>query len=188
MKTDREGKLVVVTGPSGVGKSTIISAARSRTDAAYSVSVTTRRPRPGEVDGEDYRFIDRESFDRMKDDGALLEWAEVFGNCYGTPKLPVQEAIEQGGVIILEIDIQGGMQVHAQLPDETFVLILPPGKEALRKRLHFRGTEDEVTLRQRLKKSEEEIRMARDSGIYTHEIVNNDVETAVDRLVEIILE
>jgi len=185
MNSGGKGKLLVVTGPSGVGKSTITKAVRSRVDVDFSVSATTRKPREGEVDGRDYRFVDIETFEAMIADNKLLEWADVFGNYYGTPAEPVLAAIENGRTVILEIDIQGGLQVSKKVPDGLYVLIVPPEKEELRKRLESRGTEDEETLQRRLAKSEEELRMARESGVYTHEIVNDELEAAIDSLVEL---
>ena len=119
------GKLVVVSGPSGVGKSTIDKEVVERSGAIFSVSITTRQPRPDEVDGRDYRFVDRETFERMIQRDRLLEWAEVFGNLYGTPSEPVRQAIADGQTILLEIDVQGALQVHEKMPDATFVLIAP---------------------------------------------------------------
>jgi guanylate kinase len=180
------GKLVVVSGPSGVGKSTIDQRAVDATKAEYSCSATTRPPRPGEVDGRDYRFVDRETFEKMIADGELLEWAEVFGNYYGTPAEPVKRALQQGRTILLEIDVQGALQVHEAMPDATFVLIVPPSLDDLKRRLGGRGTEDADTLAQRFGKARDELAEARESGVYTVEIVNDDLDEAVDELIEVI--
>jgi len=181
-----EGKLVVITGPSGVGKSTIVREAIRRTGAEYSVSATTRRPRQGEVDGRHYRFVDRAAFERMIDRGELLEWAEVFGELYGTPAGPVRQAVEAGKTVILEIDVQGGLQVRRAAPDATGVLILPPDEEELARRLAGRGSESEEALARRLAKSKEEIRAAEASGAYNHRVVNDDLDAAIDRVVRIV--
>ena len=180
------GRLVVVTGPSGVGKSTILREVLRRTGARFSVSVTTRPPRDGEVDGQQYRFVDRETFDDMVRRDELLEWAEVFGHLYGTPAEPVRRAVENGHQILLEIDVQGGLQVHDRMPEATFVLILPPAPEILRHRLRQRGSESEESFARRTAEADREIEAARSSGVYSHHVVNDDLETAVGRVVDII--
>jgi guanylate kinase len=183
-----EGKLVVVTGPSGVGKSTIVRELVRRTGASFSVSATTRRPRDGEVDGRQYRFVDRPTFEGMVERGELLEWAEVFGELYGTPSAPVRRAVEAGRTVVLEIDVQGGIQVHREMPDATFVLIEPPSDEELARRLAGRGSEDPRALARRLAKSNEEIRAARESGAYNHCVVNDDLDAAIEKVVRIVVE
>lgn len=180
------GKLVVVSGPSGSGKSTIDKEAVRRTGAVYSVSATTRSPRPGEVEGVDYRFVTRDAFEEMIRRDELLEWADVFGNYYGTPADGVRQAMDAGKTVLLEIDVQGGVQVYAKCPDATFLLIEPPGWDELERRLRGRGTEDEETIRRRLDKAETELRIARQSGAYRHVVVNDDLETAIERVVDII--
>ena len=180
------GKLIVVTGPSGVGKSTIVAEAVRRTGAAYSVSVTTRRPRNGEIEGVHYRFVDRAAFEKMIDADELLEWAEIYGEYYGTPAAPVREAVGDGRCVLMEIDIQGGMQVHEKVPDATFVLILPPVGGELNRRLGRRGSEDEAALARRLGEASKEVHAAEASGVYNHCIVNDDLESAVKCVVDII--
>ncbi len=184
--TKAHGKLVVVSGPSGVGKSTIDKEVVQRTNAIFSVSITTRQPRPGEVDGRDYRFVDRATFERMIERDRLLEWAEVFGNLYGTPTEPVRQAIVEGETILLEIDVQGAMQVHEKMPDAIFVLIAPPSDDVLRDRLKGRGTEDEESFRQRFGKAQEELRIANESGVYNHVVINEDIEAAIKQVVDIV--
>lgn len=171
---------MVISGPSGVGKSTIAHEVVSRTEAEFSVSATTRPPRPHEKDGRDYRFVDRETFEKMIADGALLEWAEVFGELYGTPADPVRNAIERGRTILLDVDVQGGRQVHQAMPDATFVLILPPSDEELARRLRGRGSESEDQIRRRLAKAREEIAFADAEGIYNHRVVNDRLDEAID--------
>ncbi len=180
------GRLVVITGPSGVGKSTIVTMVLRRTGADYSVSATTRRPRPGEVDGKDYRFVSRDEFRRMIDAGELLEWADVFGNCYGTPAAPVRAAVAAGRTIVLDIDVQGGLQVAGKMPEAIFVLILPPSDEELARRLRGRGTESDEVVNRRLAKAQHEIRLARQSGVYTFTVVNDILEKAVDEVAAIV--
>jgi guanylate kinase len=182
------GKLVVISGPAGVGKSTIRQEVVRRTGAVYSVSATTREPRSGEADGRDYYFVDRQRFQRMIDDGELLEWAEVFGNFYGTPAGPVRQAVAAGRTVVLEIDVQGGMQVHEKAPDATFILVLPPSHEALEARLRGRGSEDEASLARRLAKAKKEIETAERSGAYTYKVINDDLDQAIARVVEIVKE
>jgi guanylate kinase len=180
------GRLIVVTGPSGAGKSTILAEALRRTGARFSVSATTRDPRPGEADGADYRFVDRATFERMVADGEMLEWAEVHGQLYGTPAAPVREAIGRGETVVLDIDIQGGLQVAEAMPDATFVLIEPPDDAELARRLRDRGTESEPDLARRLAAARQEVRTAVDSGVYNHRVVNDDLETAVRQVVRIV--
>lgn len=180
------GKLVVITGPSGVGKSTIVTRAIAQTGAVLSVSATTRPPRPGEVDGREYRFVDRPAFEEMIAAGQLLEWAEVFGACYGTPADAVARHLDGGRTVILEIDVQGGLQVHRQLPRATFVLILPPGDDELRRRLAGRGTEQPGVIDRRFAKAKHEIDAALESGAYTNTVVNDDLDAAVAKVIEIL--
>ncbi len=182
----RHGRLVVISGPSGVGKGTINREVLRRTGAEYSVSVTTRPPRAGEKDGCEYRFVDRTTFERMIEHDQLLEWAEVFGHRYGTPAEPIRRAIRDGRTILLEIDAQGGIQVHQKMPEAVFILIVPPGIEDLQQRLRKRGTETDEAFAARLSQAAEELRRARDSGAYAYEIVNDDLDQAIEDVVEII--
>ena len=182
----KTGKLVVVSGPSGVGKSTILREVLRRTGALYGVSVTTRGPRPGEVDGREYRFTDRPTFRKMIDAGELLEHAEVFGELYGTPAGRVLEAIRDGKTVVLDIDVQGGLQVARKMPQATFILIVPPGEAELARRLRGRGSEDQAAVQRRLAKARYEMETARQSGVYNHVVVNDDLESAVRQVVGIV--
>jgi guanylate kinase len=182
----KAGKLVVISGPSGVGKSTVIRRVLARTGATYSVSATTRRPRPGETDGHHYRFVDAPAFDKMVADGEMLEWADVFGQRYGTPAAPVRQALAAGKTVILEIDVQGGQQVHAKMPQATFIFLRPPDDAELARRLGGRGTESPEAMQRRLETARQEIRTADTSGVYTHSVVNDDLDRTVDQVVRII--
>ncbi len=186
MSPAEQGRLVVVTGPSGAGKSSIVRQVLSRTGAVFSVSATTRPPRPGEVDGRDYSFVDRPAFEKMIADGEFLEWAEVFGNYYGTPTAAARRALAEGKTVILEIDVQGGLQVHRKAPGATFVLVRPPSEAELKRRLAGRGTESPEMIERRVYKARDEIRAAEDSGVYTNSVVNDDLAAAVERVVAII--
>ena len=180
------GHLVVISGPSGVGKSTLVKEVLRRTGAAYSVSATTRPPRPGEKDGVDYVFVDRRRFQEMIERGELLEWAEVFGKYYGTPAAPVREVLAAGKTVILDIDVQGALQVHRQMPEAAFLLLEPPSPAELARRLAARGTETPQNAARRLGAAQKEMSAARASGVYNHTIVNDRLEEAVERVVELI--
>ena len=185
-ETDRQGRVIVITGPSGVGKSTIVREVLDRTGADFSVSVTTRQPRQGEVDYREYHFIDRGAFENMVACGEMIEWAEVFGELYGTPAYPVRQAVHEGRNIVLEIDVQGGLQVRKKLPNAVFVLIAPPSTEVLAQRLSDRGTESEEQIARRLTEAESEVKAATESGVYDYTVVNDDLETAVRKVIRIV--
>ena len=185
---NKTGRLVVISGPSGVGKSTIAKEVLNRTGAAFSVSATTRRPREGERDGREYRFVDRQTFQQMIADSELLEWAEVFGEYYGTPAAPVRQAVRAGETILLDIDVQGGRQVHEKMPEATFVLIVPPGGRELADRLAGRDSESQAQRVRRLAKAEKEIETAKQSGVYNRIVVNDNLETAIGEVVKIVNE
>jgi len=184
----KRGKLVVVTGPSGVGKSTIVGEVVRRTGAAFSVSATTRPARPGEVEGREYQFIDEATFEGMIQRDELLEWAKVYGCYYGTPSAPVRQGIEAGRTVILEIDVEGGKQVHRHMPEATFVLIEPPSADALAHRLTGRGSETSQKRQERLAKADEEIAAAKASGVYNRSVVNDDLEAAIEQVAAIVRE
>ena len=179
-------KVIVVSGPSGVGKSTIVRELIERTGAVFSVSATTRSPRAGEVHGRDYVFVDRADFEKMIADESLLEWADVFGELYGTPAGPLQRARAEGKNVVLEIDVQGGVQVHRRVPDAIFILIVPPDEGELARRLRGRNSDSEQMISRRLTKAGHEIAAAKSSGVYEHWVVNNDLERTIRQVVDVV--
>lgn len=180
------GILLVVAGPSGVGKGTLIRGLRERHGGIeWSVSCTTRDPRPGELDGQDYHFLSREEFLRMARAGELLEWAVVHGrDFYGTPRKPVEEALSAGRDMVVEIDYQGARSVRAALPESVMVFVAPPSIDALRDRLAGRNTESDDAMRRRLRSAQTEFEHI---GMFQHLIVNDELETAIDALEAIYL-
>lgn len=183
----RPGGLVVISGPSGAGKTSICNALLERLPGSvWSISVTTRPKRHDEVDGSNYRFVSREQFDAMRQRGEFLETAEYVGNLYGTPHEPVNDAVADGKPIVLEIDVQGGIQVARKMPDSIRIFVIPPTPESLQARLKGRETESEEQLGRRLAKADGEIAVARDSGCYKHFVINDVLEETVDHVVDII--
>jgi len=179
------GQVVVISGPSGVGKGTICrELVRRLEDVFLSVSATTRPRAEAEVDGKDYWFISRQEFERRISQGLFLEYAEVFGNYYGTPRDAIDRALGQGRIVILEIDVQGGRKAKQAFPDAATIFILPPQGQALQQRLSGRGRDTAATMQHRLAKAEQEIAAAR--SCYEHFVVNDDLEKAVDQIVQII--
>ncbi len=185
MQEGRKSKLVVVSGPSGVGKSTICRAVVQRMeDVALSVSVTTRPKARGEVEGKDYWFVSREEFQRRVNEGLLLEHAEVFGNLYGTPSDKVEQSLKKGVTVILEIDVQGGRQVKAVHPDAVMMFILPPSEKDLEQRMNHRARDDAATAERRLGEASSEIAAA--WRYYEYMVINDDLETAIKEVINII--
>lgn len=179
-----KGLLIVLSGPSGVGKGTVCSALRQTApELTYSVSATTRAPRAGEIEGTNYFFKTRAEFEQMIENDQLLEWAEYVGNYYGTPLDFVQQSIESGKDIILEIEVQGALKVKEKFPDGIFIFLAPPSMQELKLRIQNRGTETAETIQNRLNVAEEEFALIRH---YDYAVVNDRIELACERIKSII--
>lgn len=180
-----KGRLAVISGPSGVGKSTITKQVLEKLEDTYlSVSATTRPQSASEQNGRDYWFINKEEFEKKIRRGEFLEYARVFGNYYGTPADKVEQQLQEGKNVILEIDVQGGVQVKEKRPDAVMIFILPPNENALAERLAGRGRDDETTAKKRLSLAKEEIKAGKAN--YEHFVVNDDLAEAVKQVTEII--
>ncbi len=181
----RQGILFVVSAPSGAGKTSLCQALVSQVpDLRYSVSCTTRQPRPAEIADRHYHFVDEATFRDMIKEGAFLEWAEVYGHLYGTPRAPIKEWIAQGIDVLLDIDAQGALQIRRHEPDAVSIYILPPSLEVLRRRLEDRKGDAPDEIARRLKKARDEVKNYRD---YAHVIINEDFKSAVRQLEAIVL-
>jgi guanylate kinase len=182
----RKGKLFVVSGPSGSGKSTLCREAARRTGAALSISATTRPRRETEVEGKDYYFLTEEEFGAQIDAGEFLEYARVFDHYYGTPAGKIQEKLLAGQNVVLEIDVQGAMQVFARYNQACGILVLPPVEAELTRRLQQRGQDSTKNMEKRLAKAQWEIEQAHKCGRYEYTIINDDLEEAIQELAQII--
>ena len=179
-----KGRLIVISGPSGAGKSTVVfKAIEGRNDMCFSTSVTTRKPRPNEVDGREYFFVDLDRFKEMVENDELLEHAEYVANSYGTPRKYVEDKLDSGLNVVLDIEVQGARQIKAKKPDAVFVFIIPPSMEELRRRLVARGTDSERAIEARLIRARQEYAEA---DFYDYIIVNDDAERAAKELSAII--
>ncbi len=179
------GLLIVFSGPSGVGKGTVRAAIfeSSQHQFDYSVSMTTRQQRPGEVDGKDYFFTTREAFEEKIISGQMLEYAEYVGNYYGTPLEYVNKTLDQGKDVFLEIEVQGALQVKEKVPDGVFIFLTPPDLDELRGRLSGRGTDSLAVINERMEKAREEIKLMSE---YDYAVVNDEVHLAVERVKKIV--
>jgi len=179
-----KGKLIVISGPSGAGKSTVVSKAiNGRNDICFSTSVTTRGPRPSEVDGREYFFISHEKFSEMVERDELLEYASYVSNSYGTPRAYVMEQLDKGLNVLLDIEVQGAKQVNEKMPDAVKIFIIPPTLEELRSRLVGRGTDTAEAIEGRLNRARQEYKEA---TFYDYIIINDDAEEAAKELSAII--
>lgn len=180
----KQGLLIVVSGPSGTGKGTVCKELlKNHQEISYSVSATTRAPREGEVDGVNYYFHDKKSFEDMIEKGELLEWAQVYGNYYGTPLKPIREQLAAGNDILLEIDTQGAMNVKEKFPEGIYIYILPPSLSELERRIRGRGSETEESLAGRLGAACAELEIGRQ---YSYVVVNEDVSAAAEDIASIL--
>jgi len=181
----RKGKLVVISGPSGAGKSTVCRRlAEAAPEIQLSVSATTRPPRPGEKEGVDYYFISRDEFERRVKAGGFAEHAEYAGNLYGTPRKQLEDAVAHGKTIVMDIDVQGAAQVVREYPDAVTIFLAPPNFDALQKRLRGRNTDSSEAMARRIEIARNEMTHSRK---YKHNVVNDDLQRAVDKILDIIV-
>lgn len=185
MKLNDRGLLVVISGPSGVGKGTVRKALFNMPNQnfVYSVSMTTRKMRENEIDGVDYYFVSREEFEERIAAGKFLEHAEFVGNYYGTPLDKVEAQLDLGKEVVLEIEVEGALQVRKKCPTAVLIFLVPPGKQALYDRLKKRGTEPEDVIEARIAKANREFKLAH---MYDYIVVNDEIENAADRIMAII--
>ncbi|HHX68669.1 MAG: guanylate kinase [Miniphocaeibacter sp.] len=176
----RDGFLLVLSGPSGVGKGTVCEALlKKRKDIKYSISATTRKKRPQEKNGENYYFLSLDEFKDKIEDGEFIEYAKVHGNYYGTPKSYVVDRIGEGDIVILEIDVQGALQVKENYPGAVYIFLLPPDMKELRNRIEKRATEDEETINLRMNNAKNELSFI---DKYDYAVINDEIEKTVNKI------
>ncbi len=179
------GRLIIISGPSGVGKSTLIQMLAQRINAKISISATTRPPSPQEQHGVHYYFLSRPEFETMIRQDKLLEHAEYLGNFYGTPREPVEQALQAGTDVILGIEVKGAKEVAKKFPDAIIICLCPPSDEELARRIRSRARDDEAAIARRIDNAKREIAQAKEAGIYKHWVVNDQLDRAVDEIVSI---
>ena len=182
MKNQR--KLIILTGPSGVGKGTVVKEILSKDKNIWlSISATTRKPREGEKDGENYYFLNQETFKEMIEQNLFLEWAQFAGNYYGTPLSSVNEKIKKGFTVLLEIEVEGAKQIRKKFPESLSIFLLPPSKAELERRIRHRGTEEEEVIKKRLLRANYEIS---ESNQFDFELINHNIDETAKRIIELI--
>jgi guanylate kinase len=179
------GKLIIISGPSGVGKTTLIDRLAERLDAKISVSATTRPPSEQEKEGVDYYFLTRQEFERLIQEDQLLEHARYLDNYYGTPRRPVEETLAAGQDVILGIEVQGAKKVAKLFTDAIIILLQPPSEDELKRRIQDRARDDEAVIKRRLTNAQAELAQAKEAGIYRYQVVNDRLDRAVDEIVSI---
>lgn len=184
LKENFDGRLIVISAPSGAGKTTICHKLIERLNrAVYSISVTSRPPRTGEVHMKDYFFEDEETFMEMVEDGKLIEWAKVYGHYYGTSREFVKKNLNEGNIIVLDIDVKGALQIKEMFPDSISIFIMPPSMDELKKRLTNRNQDTEKEINKRLQNAKDEMKSA---PKYDYTVVNNNIDNAVSKIMEVI--
>ena len=174
-----KGVLIIISGPSGSGKGTVVKALPPEEGYALSISVTTRTPRAGEVDGRDYFFRTEEEFFQMRDSDELLEHIQFVGNFYGTPRFYMERRINEGKTVVLEIEVNGALRIREKYPDSVLIFLMPPTWDELKRRLIGRGTEDLDTIERRIKRAHDEVKLIEQ---YDYVVINDEVENAVRRI------
>jgi guanylate kinase len=181
---DSDGKLFVISAPSGTGKTTVVrKLLQQHPELVESISYTTRPPRPGEKDHTDYHFVDDHTFERLVKEDFFAEWAEVHGSMYGTPVNFIEETLKKGNNVVLDVDVQGGMSLKKRFPNAVTIFLLPPNEEELVKRLSNRGTEDKEQISTRLNNAKREMTF---KDKYDHRVINDEVDRAVQELARLI--
>ena len=181
---EQKGKLIVISGPSGAGKSTVVfKALEGRSDVCFSVSATTRKPRPNEVDGREYFFVEPDKFKEMVANDEFLEHAEYVANSYGTPRAYVEKKLNEGLNVLLDIEVQGALQVHEKMPEAVMIFFIPPSMEELERRLRSRGTDSDRKIEARLIRAREELEAA---TFYDYLIINDDIDVAANEFSSIL--
>ncbi len=178
-----EGRLFVVSGPSGVGKGTVVAEVMKRLPKLKkAITYTTRQPRPGEIIGKDYHFVTKNEFERLKREGTFLEWAEVYGNFYGSPKQEIEQLMAKGNDVVLVLDVQGALEVKKKIPHAVLIFLEPPSLDELRRRIEARGTDPPEAIERRMAKAKWEMEQA---SKFDHIVLNDKLEDAVNELVKL---